>query len=115
MLPGCRFSLEFTLQRVSEDTLKPTRNDARYQGKVSVWYPFHPFFGQHDFSVMRKFGCGNVEYLDLRSADTRQGVPSWMVDADLCDQMTCGLQPAADLTALLELVRWLEAHPLADL
>lgn len=64
---------------------------------------------------MRKFGCGNVEYLDLRSADVRQGVPSWMVDHDLCDQMTCGVQPAADLNALLELVCWLEAHPHADL
>ena len=38
-----------------------------------------------------------------------------MVDADLCGQMTCGLQPAADLAALLELVRWLEEHPTADL
>jgi hypothetical protein len=38
-----------------------------------------------------------------------------MVDADLCGQMTCGLQPAADLPTLLELVRWLKEHPLADL
>jgi len=69
----------------------------------------------HDFSVMRKFGCGNVEYLDLRSPEVRQGVPAWMIDADLCAQMTCGLQPAADLPALLELCRWLEVHPIADL
>jgi hypothetical protein len=38
-----------------------------------------------------------------------------MVDADLCGQMTCGLQPAADLATLLELVRWLEEHPTAGL
>ena len=30
-----------------------------------------------------------------------------MVDADVCGGMTCGLQPAVDLPALLELVRWL--------
>jgi len=99
----------------AEDTLKPTRNDARYQGKVSVWYPFHPFFRKHDFSVMRRFGCRDVEYLDLRCPEVRQAVPSWMVDADLCGQMTCGLQPAVDLPTLLELVRWLESHPAADL
>jgi hypothetical protein len=114
-------SLEFTLQRVfcgghgPPRTLKPTRNDARYQGKVSVWYPFHPFFNKHDFSVMRRFGCRNTEYLDLQAPGIRQAVPSWMVDADLCGQMTCGLQPAVDLSTLLELVRWLETHSAADL
>ena len=41
--------------------------------------------------------------------------PSWMVDADLCRQMTCGLQPAADLSTLLELVRWLDEDPTAGL
>jgi hypothetical protein len=96
-------------------TLQPTRNDARYQGKVSVCYLFHPLFHQHDFSVVRRIGCRDVEYLDLRGPDVRQAVPSWMVDADLCDRMTCGLQPAADLAALLELVRWLEEHPTANL
>ena len=64
---------------------------------------------------MRKFGCRDVEYLDLHCPEIRQGVPAWMVDADLCGQMTCGLQPAADLPTLLELVRWLKEHPLADL
>jgi hypothetical protein len=29
--------------------------------------------------------------------------------------MSCGLQPAVDLPTLLELVRWLEAHPTSDL
>ena len=99
----------------AKDTLKPTRHDARYQGKVSVCYPFHPFFRKHDFCVMRKFGCRDVEYLDLQCPEVRQAVPSWMVDADLCGQMTCGLQPATDLPTLLELVRWLKQHPTADL
>ncbi len=66
-------------------------------------------------SVVRKFGCGDAEYLDLSNSDVRQAVPAWMVDADFCGQMTCGLLPAADLPALLELVRWIEQHPLPDL
>lgn len=98
-----------------EFTLYPTRHDARYQGKVTVWYPFHPFFRKHDFSVMRKFGCWDTEYLDLSCPEVRQAVPAWMVDADRCAQMTCGLQPAADLPALLELLRGLEQRPVADL
>jgi len=64
---------------------------------------------------MRKFGCRDVEYLDLCSSEVRQAVPSWMVDSDLCRQMTCGLQPAVDLPTLLELVRWMEHHPTTDL
>ena len=105
--PKTRNTLEFTLQRAC--------HDARYQGIVTVWYPFHPFFREHDFCVMRKFGCRNVEYLDLQGPLGRQAVPSWAVDADLCAQMTCGLQPATDLPALLELVRWLKQHPATDL
>jgi hypothetical protein len=53
--------------------------------------------------------------LDLHCPEIRQAVPAWMVDADFCGQMTCGLQPAADLSTLLELARWLKEHPLADL
>jgi hypothetical protein len=112
--------LEFTPWRADRSwavsgTLKPTRHDARYQGSVSVWYPFHPFFREHDFCVMRKFGCGGVEYLDLRGSEVRQAVPAWMVDADRCGQMTCGLQPAVGLPTLLELARWLKEQPAAGL
>jgi len=97
------------------DRLKPACDDARYQGKVTVLYVFHPFYRKHDFSVMRKFGCRGVEYLDLQGPEIRLAVPAWMVDIDLCGQMTCGLQPAADLPTLLELVHWLKEHPLAGL
>jgi len=38
-----------------------------------------------------------------------------MVDSDSCGRMTCGLQPAVDLSTLLELLRWLEVHSTADL
>ena len=63
--------------------LKPTRNDARYQGKISVWYPFHPLYGTHDLSVVRVLGAGGVEYAEL-AAQQRQVVPSWMLDQDRC-------------------------------
>ena len=89
--------------------LQPTRNDARYQGNVSVWYPFHPLFGKQDLSVMRRFGRGDVEYVELHTRDLRQMVPAWMLDQDRCAQMTCGLQPAVELDSLLELARWLRA------
>jgi hypothetical protein len=29
--------------------------------------------------------------------------------------MTCGLQPAADLPTLLDLICWMEQHPIGDL
>jgi hypothetical protein len=64
---------------------------------------------------MRKFGCRGVQYLDLHCPEIRQAVPDWMVDADLCGQMTCGLLPAADLPSLLELVRWLNEQTVPDL
>jgi hypothetical protein len=92
--------------------LKPTGNDARYQGKVSVWYPFHPLYGIHDLLVARNFGCRDVEYVELVAPKGRQAVPSWMLDQERCAQMTCGFQPAVDLAALLDLADWLQAQGL---
>jgi len=102
--------LESRLQP-ERDRLKATRNDARYPGKISVWYPYHPFYGIHDLSVVREFGCGDVKYVEL-AARERQAVPAWMLDQDRCAQMTYGLQPAADLAVLLELTDWLQAQGL---
>jgi len=94
-----------------KDRLKPTRNDARYPGKVSVWYPYHHLFGVGDLSVVRQFGFRNVKYVEL-AAQKRQAVPAWMLDQDRCAEMTYGLQPAADMAALLELADWLQAQGL---
>jgi hypothetical protein len=98
------------LQAVRQERrLKPARDDARYQGKVCVWYPYHPFFGKQNLSIRRRVGSAEVEYLEIQSADGRQCVPAWMLDADRCTQMTCGLQPAVDLSSLMELADLLQA------
>ena len=104
--------LESRLQAESgPDRLKATANDARYRGIVSVWYPFHPLYRTRDLSVLRTFGCYDVEYVQL-AAPGRQAVPAWMLDQELPAQMTIGLQPTADMAALLRLADWLHAQDL---
>jgi hypothetical protein len=60
---------------------------------------------------VREFGCRDVQYVEL-AAQKRQAVPAWMLDPERCAQMTWGLQPVADLTALLELADWLRVQGL---
>lgn len=52
--------------------------------------------------------------LELCCPDVREVVPSSMIDADLGVQMATFLKPAAHPRTLLELVRWLETHPAAE-
>jgi hypothetical protein len=64
-------------------------------------------------SVWRKFGCHDVEYVELAvPLPQRQAVPAWMLDEERCAQMTIGLEPAVDLAALLRLADWLQAQHL---
>ena len=88
---------------------KPAHDDARYQGKISVCYPVHTLFGKQNLSILRRAGSAEAEYLEIQSAEGRQFVPAWMLDADCCAQMTCGLQPTVDLSALLQLADFLRA------
>ncbi len=94
--------------------LKPTRDDARYQGGVFVWYPFHPQYNKHKLVVVRRFDCHCVDYLELSGPDGRQAIPVWMVEQDRCREMTCGLVPAANLAALIELLHWMNHHPVVE-
>ena len=80
-----------------------------------MWYPLHPLYRKHDFSVVRTFGCRDLRYLELRGPEIRKAVPGWMVDPDLCGHMTSGLLPAVDVPSLLELARWLREQAIADL
>jgi hypothetical protein len=75
----------------------------------------HPLYRKHEFSVVRTFGCRDLQYLELRCVEIRKAVPVWMVDRDLCAQMACGLLPTVDLPSLLELARWLRERVIADL
>ena len=93
--------------------LKATWNDARYQGNVSVWYPFHPCYHLPNLSIRRRFGRHDVEYVELASSrPERQAVPAWMLDEERCAQMTIGLAPTVDLAALLKLADWLQSQDL---
>ena len=92
---------------------EPTQNDAGYQGTVSIHYPFHPLFGQGDLPVVRRTGSGSVEYVEVRCGSDRQALPVWMTDAQRCAQMTCGLFPACDYAALLQLAQWLQTLDLS--
>ena len=94
--------------------LTPTQDDARYQGTVSVHYPFHPLFGQDDLPVLRRTGSGDVAYVEVQAHGTRQAFPVWMTDPDRCARMTCGLLPACDCACLLHLAQWLQALDLSQ-
>ena len=80
-----------------------------------MWYPLHPLYRKHEFSVVRTFGCRDLQYLELRCLEVRKAVPGWMVDPDLCGRMTCGVLPTVDLASLLELARWLRGQAIGDL
>ena len=63
---------------------------------------------------MRKFGCSDVQYVEL-AALQQQAVPAWMLDEERCGQMTCGFLPTVDLDTLLELADWLQGAGLVVL
>ena len=87
---------------------KPPQHDARYQGAVSVHYPFHPLFGEDQLPIVRRSGSRGTEYVEVQHARGRQAVPVWMTDPQQCAQMTCGLLPACDCASLLRLAQWLQ-------
>ena len=102
--------------RRMKDRLKATRYDARYQGNVCVRYPFHPFYRSPNLSVRRRFGCHDVEYVELASPrPQRQAVPAWMLDEERCVQMTIGLAPTVDLAALTQAGRLAASAGLVNL
>jgi hypothetical protein len=97
--------------RPLESRLSPDRNDARYPGKVKVYYSLHPLFGQ-DVPVFRRYGRGESQQVEVQLAGRRQGVPGWMTDEDRCARFSLGTEPRCSLASLLELVRLLQASGL---
>ena len=84
--------------------INPTRNDARYPSEVIVHYPLHPFFGRGKLPVVRRYGIGNVEHVEVQVNDVCHAVPVWMTDERFCGRMTIGFDPFCSLTALLQLL-----------
>ncbi len=86
-----------------------SQNDARYPGKVTIYYPLHPSYGQCDLQVSRRFGCGRVAQLEVQIGARCQLVPAWMADPECCQHMSLGTEPHCSLPALWELIALLRA------
>jgi hypothetical protein len=89
-----------------------SQNDARYPGKVTIHYPLHPFHGQKDLAVIRRFGSGRVEQVEVDTGQRRQLVPAWMTNQGRCEQMSIGSEPHCSLSALWELMALLRTSGL---
>lgn len=85
-----------------------SQNDARYPGKVTVIYPLHPFHGRGELPVVRRYGSGRAEQVEVETASRRQIVPLWMTDEDRCQRLSVGADPRCSLTALWELIALLQ-------
>jgi hypothetical protein len=80
-----------------------SQNDARYLGKVSIYYPLHPFYGLCELTIGRRFGTGSVEQVEILHNGRWQLVPVWMTDPDTCRLLSLGDDPFCSLPALGEL------------
>ena len=81
-----------------------SQNDARYPGKVTIYYPLHPFHGGGELPIVRRYGSGRVEQVEVETPDRRQVLPHWMTSQDRCQQLSVGADPRCSLTALWELM-----------
>ena len=76
---------------------------------MTVYYPLHPFHRAGELSVIRRYGSGRVEQVEVETAIRRQVLPRWMTDPDRCHQLSVGSDPRCSLTALWELAALLHA------
>jgi hypothetical protein len=70
---------------------------------VTIFYPLHPFHGGSELPVVRRYGNGRVEQVEVETASRRQVLPRWMTNQDGCQQLSLGADPRCSLTALWEL------------
>ena len=73
--------------------------DARYQGIVKVYYPFHGLLGKKG-KIVRKVRYGRTAFLDIDVDGTRHTVPEWMTDVLHCQSLTRGDEPFCSWAAL---------------
>jgi hypothetical protein len=86
-----------------------SQNDARYPGSLTVYYPLHPFHGGGELPVVRRYGNGRVEQVEVETSRRRQVLPLWMTNQDRCRQLSVGVDPRCSLPALWELAALLRA------
>jgi hypothetical protein len=79
---------------------------------VTIYYPLHPFFGREDLPVVRRFGSGRAEQLEVDTGQRRQLVAAWMTCHDRCERMSISSEPRCSLPALWELIALLQASDL---
>ena len=79
---------------------------------MTIYYPLHPFYGRGEFSVVRRFGSGRIEQLEVDTVPRRQLVAAWMTCQARCDRMSIGSEPRCSLPALWELMALLQASDL---
>ena len=51
---------------------------------MTVFYPLHPFHGGGELPVVRRYGNGRVEQVEVETACRRQILPHWMFNQDRC-------------------------------
>ena len=76
---------------------------------MTVYYPLHPFHRAGELPVVRRYGSGRVEQVEVETSIRRQVLPRWMTDQDHCGRLSVGVDPRCSLTALWELTALLHA------
>ena len=82
--------------------------DARYQGRTSIFYRFHPLYGK-DLILLGKGDQLGMPSVKLSLDDVIVRVPEWMTDQDFCRRLRCGADPVPDLSALQNVMQLLAA------
>ena len=87
-------------------------DDARYQGVVTILYPFHRLSGGA-FSVRRRNFYGGVPYLELDVDGDSVVIPAWMASRDSAC-WTWNYDAACDWESLCRILSLVESRGLLD-
>lgn len=81
--------------------------DARYQGIARIEYPLHPLF-EREGRVVRRVQYRNLSCVEVEIDQEIVNVARWMTRPDLCQRLTCGLDPVPEVDSLLQILRLLD-------
>lgn len=85
----------------------PCRNDARYPGRVTVFYPLHPLHLQ-ELEVFRPRRLDGGQHVEVQLQQRRLAIPLWMTRQEQVERLTLGRDPRCSPEALLQLTRLLQ-------